>query len=90
MEHRGDRLETTSSAPNDVAAEAMKILDLCIRKCEITGKGADYIRILMDDEIRNHLLRKKVNEISISILDERREDNNVRCMLTESLPSKMS
>lgn len=37
------------------------ILTYTIRKCELNGKGSDYIPILYENELRDFLMRREIN-----------------------------
>jgi len=44
-------------------AEVYEIIELTIRKCQIKGKSASYISVLLADEIRDYVHRKEINRI---------------------------
>lgn len=45
--------------------EIADILAYTHRKCEINGKGEDYIPILFENELRDYLMREAINFMSM-------------------------
>lgn len=43
--------------------EIAKIYAHTVRKCEINGKGSDYIPILFENELTDHLARTEINRM---------------------------
>lgn len=43
------------------AQEMRNVLAYTERKCEVNGKGADYIPILFENELRDYLMRAHIN-----------------------------
>lgn len=41
--------------------EVEDVLKLCRRKMEITGKEDSYLKLLLPDELRNHIFRRAIN-----------------------------
>ena len=44
--------------PDDVA---WQVLNYSIRKCEVNGKGADYLPILFENELHDYYTRLAIN-----------------------------
>ncbi len=44
--------------PDDVA---WQVLNYSIRKCEVNGKGIDYLPILFENELRDHYTRLAIS-----------------------------
>lgn len=44
--------------PEDVAGE---VLDYSVRKCEVNGKGMEYLPILFENELRDYYTRLTIN-----------------------------
>lgn len=42
-------------------SEAREVFAYTLRKCEINGKGPDYIPILFENELRDYLMRAYIN-----------------------------
>lgn len=45
--------------------EVKEVVRLCERKIEITGQPKDYMKLLLPDELRNHIFRRAVNATTI-------------------------
>lgn len=46
----------------DISEEEVEdVLKLCRRKMAITGKKEDYLKLLLPDELKNHVLRRTTN-----------------------------
>lgn len=43
--------------------DVFNILRYTIRKCEANGKGDDYIPLLFENELRDHVMREQINEM---------------------------
>ena len=41
--------------------DVFDILRYTIRKCEVNGKGEDYVPILFENELRDFVMRKQIN-----------------------------
>ena len=41
--------------------EVEEVLKLCRRKMEITGKEDGYLKLLLPDELKNHVFRRAIN-----------------------------
>lgn len=41
--------------------EVREVFAYTLRKCEINGKGADYVPILFENELRDYLMRAYIN-----------------------------
>ena len=39
-----------------------KVIRYTVRKCELNGKGEDYIPVLFENELRDYLMRREINE----------------------------
>lgn len=44
--------------------EVERVIRLCKRKIEITKQPESYMSLLLPDELRNHVLRRIINEVS--------------------------
>lgn len=44
--------------PDEVASG---VLDYSIRKCEVAGKGLDYLPLLFENELRDYYMRLAIN-----------------------------
>lgn len=42
-------------------SEVREVFAYTLRKCEINGKGADYVPILFENELRDYLMRAYIN-----------------------------
>lgn len=52
-------------------AETFQVLLFTVRKCQINGKGDDYIPILFENELMDYIARSEINSIfSFSINNE--------------------
>lgn len=40
---------------------ANQVLDYSVRKCEVNGKGTDYLPILFENELRDYYMRLAIN-----------------------------
>lgn len=45
--------------------EVEDVLRMCKRKMEITGKEESYLKLLLPDELKNHVIRRAVNATTI-------------------------
>ena len=43
--------------------DVFNILRYTIRKCELNGKGEDYIPILFENELRDFVMREEINAL---------------------------
>ncbi len=64
-----------------------EILEICIRKCLLNGKGPEYLPLLVEDEVKNYLFREEVNRRSMEIMGRR---NDVLDMPADPVPSTVS
>lgn len=51
--------KATGSDISDI--EVMVVMNLCIRKIELTGQTEDYLKLLLPDELKNYVFRRAVN-----------------------------
>lgn len=42
-------------------SEVREVFAYTLRKCEINGKGSDYVPILFENELRDYLMRAYIN-----------------------------
>ena len=65
-----DLTETLNTSVEEVEAkvgyefsedEVLDVLAYTVRKCEINGKGEDYIPILFENELRDFVMREAIN-----------------------------
>lgn len=54
------KVEEETGIPFD-APEVMRIFAYTVRKCELNGKGDDYIPILFENELKDHIAREVIN-----------------------------
>ena len=55
--------------------EFLNVVFVCTRKIELNGLNADYMNILLPDEIRHYAIRREVNTITF-VLKEMEEMEN--------------
>lgn len=55
--------------------EFLNVVFICTRKIELNGLNADYMNILLPDEIRHYAIRREVNRITF-VLKEMEEMEN--------------
>lgn len=41
--------------------EVENVFSFTVRKCEINGKGLDYVSILFENELRDYIMRAHIN-----------------------------
>lgn len=46
------------------AEDAAEVLMYTVRKCKVSGKGADYLPILFETELLDHFFRAAINACS--------------------------
>lgn len=56
--------------------EFQNVVELCNRKIEMNGLGADYMELLLPDEIRHYAFRREVNKITFIVFGEMEEMKN--------------
>ena len=56
--------------------EFQRVVELCNRKIEINALGADYMELLLPDEIRHYAFRREVNKITVIVFGEMEETEN--------------
>lgn len=45
--------------------EAQDVVNICIRKIEITGQPEEYMKLLLPDELKNYVFRRAVNATTL-------------------------
>lgn len=45
--------------------EAQEVVNICIRKIEITGQPEEYMKLLLPDELKNYVFRRAVNAMTL-------------------------
>lgn len=45
--------------------EAQEVVNICIRKIEITGQPEEYMKLLLPDELKNYVFRRAVNATTL-------------------------
>lgn len=54
--------QTEVSMVLDIPVEvALSVLDYTVRKCELIGKGPEYLPMLFENELRDYYMRKEIN-----------------------------
>lgn len=43
--------------------EIVQVVQLTVRKAEMNGKDESYVPILFENELRDHVMRERINEI---------------------------
>ena len=43
--------------------EVVQVVQLTVRKVEMNGKDDSYVPILFENELRDHVMRERINEI---------------------------
>ncbi len=56
--------------------EFLHVVYICTRKIELNGLEAEYMNILLPDEIRHYAIRREVNIITFTVMEEMEEMEN--------------
>lgn len=54
--------------------EFLNVVFLCTRKIEMNGLDAEYMNLLLPDEIRHYAFRREVNKIAFTVIREEMEE----------------
>ena len=55
-------------------AEVESVLNLCVRKIELTGQNKDYMSLLLPDELKNYVIRRAITATTL-LRQLRKEDS---------------
>lgn len=76
IDYEGIRGEAAQNGITLTDREFLEVVYLCTRKIEMNGLEADYMNLLLPDEIRHYAIRREVNKITFLVIRETEEMRN--------------